>query len=308
MPAFTHRANAIRQDRSSRIYTAIVYALIAILTLVITYPLYFCVIASFSNPDAVVQGDTIFWFKGFSTTAYSSILKEKLLLSGFKNAMIYMVFGTIYNMALTIPAAYVLSKKDLPGGKGLLWFFFLTMYISGGLIPTYMWYKDLGLVDNPLVMIIGTGVSAYNMIVARQFFSTSIPDTLYEAAEIDGASELCKFWRIALPLSRPILAVITLYYAFSKWNSYYTSLIYLRKQSYWPLQLVLRQLLISSEQMVSEMATVNSADPDYLIKRIYLVRSMKYAIILVSSLPMLILYPFVQKYFTKGVMVGAIKG
>ncbi|MDY2834903.1 MAG: carbohydrate ABC transporter permease [Candidatus Aphodomonas sp.] len=308
MPAFTHRANAIRQDRISRIYTAIVYALIAILTLVITYPLYFCVIASFSNPDAVVQGDTIFWFKGFSTTAYSSILKEKLLLSGFKNAMIYMVFGTIYNMALTIPAAYVLSKKDLPGGKGLLWFFFLTMYISGGLIPTYMWYKDLGLVDNPLVMIIGTGVSAYNMIVARQFFSTSIPDTLYEAAEIDGASELCKFWRIALPLSKPILAVITLYYAFSKWNSYYTSLIYLRKQSYWPLQLVLRQLLISSEQMVSEMATVNSADPDYLIKRIYLVRSMKYAIILVSSLPMLILYPFVQKYFTKGVMVGAIKG
>lgn len=308
MPAFTHRANAIRQDRSSRIYTAIVYALIAILTLVITYPLYFCVIASFSNPDAVVQGDTIFWFKGFSTTAYSSILKEKLLLSGFKNAMIYMVFGTIYNMALTIPAAYVLSKKDLPGGKELLWFFFLTMYISGGLIPTYMWYKDLGLVDNPLVMIIGTGVSAYNMIVARQFFSTSIPDTLYEAAEIDGASELCKFWRIALPLSKPILAVITLYYAFSKWNSYYTSLIYLRKQSYWPLQLVLRQLLISSEQMVSEMATVNSADPDYLIKRIYLVRSMKYAIILVSSLPMLILYPFVQKYFTKGVMVGAIKG
>ena len=308
MPAFTHRANAIRQDRISRIYTAIVYALIAILTLVITYPLYFCVIASFSNPDAVVQGDTIFWFKGFSTTAYSSILKEKLLLSGFKNAMIYMVFGTIYNMALTIPAAYVLSKKDLPGGKGLLWFFFLTMYISGGLIPTYMWYKDLGLVDNPLVMIIGTGVSAYNMIVARQFFSTSIPDTLYEAAEIDGASELCKFWRIALPLSKPILAVITLYYAFSKWNSYYTSLIYLRKQSYWPLQLVLRQLLISSEQMVSEMATVNSADPDYLIKRIYLVRSMKYAIILVSSLPMLILYPFVQKYFTKGVLVGAIKG
>lgn len=308
MPAFTHRANAIRQDRSSRIYTAIVYALIAILTLVITYPLYFCVIASFSNPDAVVQGDTIFWFKGFSTTAYSSILKEKLLLSGFKNAMIYMVFGTIYNMALTIPAAYVLSKKDLPGGKELLWFFFLTMYISGGLIPTYMWYKDLGLVDNPLVMIIGTGVSAYNMIVARQFFSTSIPDTLYEAAEIDGTSELCKFWRIALPLSKPILAVITLYYAFSKWNSYYTSLIYLRKQSYWPLQLVLRQLLISSEQMVSEMATVNSADPDYLIKRIYLVRSMKYAIILVSSLPMLILYPFVQKYFTKGVMVGAIKG
>lgn len=299
---------AVGMDRGSRIYTAVIYAIIVVLTLIITYPLYFCVIASFSDANAVINGDTVLWFKGFTLDAYKAIIKEDLLLSGFKNGMIYMVLGTIYNMVLTIPAAYVLSKKDLPGNKWILWFFFITMYISGGLIPTYMWYKDLGLVNNPLVMIIGPGVSAYNMIVARQFFMTSIPDTLYEAAEIDGASEIKKFFVIALPLSKAILAVIALYYAFAKWNSYYTSLVYIRNQNYWPLQLVLRQLLISSEQMVSEMAMTNSADPDFIIKRMYLVRAMKYAIIIVSSLPMLVLYPFVQKYFTKGVMIGAIKG
>ena len=302
------KTHGIHMDKGSRIYTIIVYSLVTLLTLIITYPLYFCIIASFSDPDAVAMGDTIFWFKGFTFEAYTSILGEKSILTGYRNSMLYMLLGTSYNMLLTIPTAYVLSKKDLPGHKGILWFFFITMYFSGGLIPTYIWYKDIGLVDNPLVMIIGSGVSAYNMIVARQFFMTSIPETLYEAAEIDGASELRKFFVIALPLAKPILAVIGLYYAFAKWNSYYTSLLYLRDQTYWPLQLVLRQILIASEQLVNELATINSQDADYLVRKLYMVRAMKYAIILVSSVPMLILYPFVQKYFTKGVMVGAIKG
>ena len=300
-------SNRIRMDRSSRIYTAIIYILITIVTLIVAYPLYFCVVASFSDPDAVVMGDTVFWFKGFTTEAYTTILKETILLTGYKNAFIYMIVGTSYNMALTIPAAYVLSKKRLPGHKALLWYFFLTMYISGGLIPTYVWYKQLGLVDNPWVMMIGTGVSAYNMIVARQFFMTSIPESLYEAAEIDGASELRKFFAIALPLSKPILAVIMLYYAFAKWNSYYTALIYLRSQKYWPLQLALRQILIANENAVNEMVTVNASEADYLLKKMYMVRAMKFAIIVVSSVPMLILYPFVQKYFAKGVMIGSVK-
>ena len=162
--------------------------------------------------------------------------------------------------------------------------------------------------DNPLVMIIGTGVNAYNMIVARQFFTTSIPAELYEAADIDGASELRKFIRVALPLSKPILAVIALYYAFAKWNSYYTSLIYLRSQKYWPLQLVLRQILITTETMIGDMGTASSSDVDFMVKRLYVVRAMKYAVILISSVPMLVAYPFVQKYFTKGVMIGAVKG
>ena len=301
-------SNHIKMDRASRIYTIIIYALIAIVTLVVAYPLYFAVIASFSDPNAVAMGDTIFWFKGFTFEAYQAILKENLLLVGYKNAFIYMVFGTAYNMVLTIPAAYVLSKNYLPGHKFILWYFFITMYVAGGLIPTYMWYKQLGLVNNPWVMILGPGVSAYNMIVARQFFSSSIPDSLYEAAEIDGASELRRFFTIALPLSKPILAVIMLYYAFAKWNSYYTALVYLRPQEYWPLQLALRQILITNENAVNEMVNINSSDADYLMKKMYMARAMKYAIIIVASAPMLALYPFVQKYFTKGVMVGSVKG
>lgn len=303
----TLRSNHIRQDKASRIYTVIVYFLVALTTLILTYPLYFCVIASFSDPDAVALGDTVLWFKGFTTDAYTAILKESSLLLGYRNSLVYMVLGTAYQLALTIPAAYVCSKKRLPGHKALLWFFFLTMYVSGGLIPTYIWYKSLGLLNNPLVMIIGSGVNAFYMIVARQFFISSVPEALYEASEIDGASEFKQFTAIALPLAKPIIAVIMLYYAFGKWNSYYTALIYLRDQNTWPLQLVLRQILVASESAVNELANINSADADFLIKKMYMVRAMKYAIILIASAPMLILYPFVSKYFTQGIMVGSIK-
>ena len=302
-----HRRIHIRQDRSSRIYTVCIYIFVAITTLLLIYPLYFCIVASFSDPNAVAMGDTILWFKGFSLEPYKAVFKEKSLWIGYRNSFVYMVLGTLYSLCLTIPAAYVCSKTRLPGHKAILWYFFITMYFSGGLIPTYMWYKKLGLVNNPLVMIIGTGVNAYYMIVARQFFMTSIPTSLYEASEIDGASEFCQFIDIALPLAKPIIAVIALYYAFGKWNSYYTSLVYLKNQNYWPLQLVLRQILIASETAVNEMAHIDASMADYLINKLYMVRAMKYAIILIASLPMLILYPFVSKYFTKGVMLGSVK-
>lgn len=300
--------NKIKMDRASAVYTVAVYALVGFITLIVAYPLYFCIIASFSDPDAVALGDTILWFKGFTTEAYTAIMKEKTLISGYRNSFIYMVLGTMYNLVLTIPAAYVCSKKDMPGHKIILWYFFITMYVGGGTIPTYIWMKKLDLVKNPLVMIIGSGVSAYYMIVARQYFMSSIPNALYEAAEIDGASQFRQFVSIALPLSKPIVAVIMLYYAFGKWNSYYTALLYLRDQDTWPLQLVLRQILIASQTAFSELTEINSADEQYLIRKMYMVRAMKYAVIIVASAPMMILYPFVSKYFTKGIMVGSIKG
>lgn len=295
-------------DTASRVYTVVIYALVGLITLVLAYPLYFCVIASFSDPDAVALGDTILWFKGFTVEAYTAILQEKTLLTGYANSFIYMIFGTAYNLVLTIPAAYVCSKKNLPGHKGILWYFFITMYVSGGTIPTFIWMKKLGLVGSPLSMILGTGVSAYYMIVARQFFMSSIPESLYEASEIDGASDWKQFVSIALPLAKPIIAVIMLYYAFGKWNSYYTALLYLRDQTMWPLQLVLRQILIASQTAFAELTEINSSDEQYLIRKMYMVRAMKYAVIVVASLPMLILYPFVSKYFTQGVMVGSVKG
>ena len=301
--------NKIKMDTASRVYTFVVYALVAITTLVLTYPLYFCVIASFSDPDAVAMGDTILWFKGFTVEPYTAILKEKLLLTGYKNSFIYMIFGTIYQLVLTILAGYVCSKKKLPGHKFILWFFFITMYVGGGTVPTYIWIKKLGLLNNPLVMILNVGVSAYYMLVVRQFFSSSIPGDLYEAAEIAGCGEFRQFLSIALPLSKPIIAVIALYYAFGKWNSYYTALLYLRKQEYWSLQLVLRQILIANETALNELVEgIDSTQVDYLIKKVYMIRAMKYAVILIASIPMLILYPFVSKYFTQGVMVGSVKG
>lgn len=300
--------NKIKMDTASRVYTVVIYILVTLTTLVLTYPLYFVIIASFSDPNAVALGDTIFWFKGFTVQPYLNIMKEESLLTGYKNSFIYMIFGTIYQLVLTILAGYVCSKKNLPGHKFILWFFFITMYIGGGTIPTYLTIKNLKLLNNPLVMIINVGVSAYYMLVVRQFFSSSIPNDLYEAAEIDGASEFRQFLSIALPLSKPIIAVIALYYAFGKWNSFYTALLYLKKQALWPLQLVLRNILIANETALSDLTNMNPDELDYLTKKMYMVRAMKYAVILVASLPMMVLYPFVSKYFTQGVMIGSVKG
>lgn len=300
--------NKIKMDTASRVYTIVIYILVTLTTLVLTYPLYFVIIASFSDPNAVALGDTIFWFKGFTIEPYKNILKEESLITGYKNSFIYMIFGTIYQLVLTILAGYVCSKNKLPGHKFILWFFFITMYVGGGTIPTYLTIKNLKLLNNPLVMIINVGVSAYYMLVVRQFFSSSIPKDLYEAADIDGASEFRQFLSIALPLSKPIIAVIALYYAFGKWNSFYTALLYLKKQDLWPLQLVLRNILIANETALSDLTNMNPDEQDYLTKKMYMVRAMKYAVILVASVPMLILYPFVSKYFTQGVMIGSVKG
>lgn len=300
--------NKIKMDTASRVYTVLIYILVTLTTLVLTYPLYFVIIASFSDPNAVALGDTIFWFKGFTVQPYLNIMKEESLLTGYKNSFIYMIFGTIYQLVLTILAGYVCSKRNLPGHKFILWFFFITMYIGGGTIPTYITIKNLKLLNNPLVMIINVGVSAYYMLVVRQFFSSSIPNDLYEAAEIDGASEFRQFLSVALPLSKPIIAVIALYYAFGKWNSFYTALLYLKKQDLWPLQLVLRNILIANETALSDLTNMNPDELNYLTKKMYMVRAMKYAVILVASLPMMFLYPFVSKYFTQGVMIGSVKG
>lgn len=297
----------IKEDLSSKIYLILIRLLVTVIVLILIYPLYFCVIASFSDPDAVSMGDTILWFKGFTLEAYQNVLKEKSLWIGYRNTIIYTVFGTLYNVCLTIPAAYVCSKTRLPGHKVILWFFFLTMYISGGVVPGYLLIKNLGLLNNPLVLIITGGVNCYYMIVARQYFMTSIPQALYEASEIDGASEFRQFFSVSLPLAKPIIAVLGLYYAFDNWNGYYQALLYLKDQKYWPLQLVLRQILIKNTNAISNIPQGNTAMANDLVRQLYMVRGMKYAIILIASLPLLMIYPFFSKYFAKGVMIGSVK-
>ena len=283
-------------------------SLVILITLIVIYPLYFSVIASFSGPKQVALGNTLLWVKDFSTEAYKYVIEEEQLWVGYRNSIIYLILGTLYNLILTIPAAYVMSKKYLPFRGALSWYFFITMYISGGMIPNYLLVKDLGLIDNPLVMIIGLGVSCYNLIVTRQYFSSSIPEDIYEACYIDGASELTCFTKIAVPLAKPIIAVMALYYGVGHWNGYYSALLYLRKAKYYPLQLVLRNILISNELSTAAIENADAETVAYLVHRAEMVQVMKYAIIFIASAPLLIAYPFVQKHFTKGIMIGSVKG
>ena len=283
--------------------------LVVLITVIVAYPLYFCIVASFSDPSEVVMGRTLLWFQKFTVEAYRLILKEEQLWTGYRNTIFYTLFGTLYNLVLTIPAAYVMSKKTLPFRGILSWYFFLTMYVNGGMIPTYILIKNLGLLNNPLVLVVGAGVSCYNLIVTRQYFSASITQDLYEAAYVDGAGEGRCFLSIALPLAKPIIAVMSLYYGVAHWNSYYNALLYIYKKDFYPLQLVLRNILINGQMSIASIDNTMSAEEvEYLIHRAHIAQGMKYAMVIVASIPLLIAYPFMPKYFEKGIMVGAVKG
>ena len=282
-------------------------ALVVMITLLIMYPLYFVIIASFSKPADVMAGETLLWIKNFTTTNYEYLLNEGRLWTGYRNTIVYTALGTLYQLFLTIPTAYVLTKKYLPGRNFVSIFYLLPMYISGGLIPSFILMKNLGMVDNPLILIIGGGISCYNLLIAKQYFATSIPGDLYEAAQIDGAPEWKCFTKIAMPLAKPIIAVMALYYGVTHWNSYYNAMIYIREENFWPLQLVLKEVLISSQDIVIEPG-MDMEMMEALMQRLEMVQGMKYAIIFVACLPLLIAYPLVQKYFTKGMMIGAVKG
>lgn len=293
----------------NRIFDMCVYMILIVCAVILAYPIYFTVIASFSDPYEVVNGNVIFWFKGFTLDSYKNVIANDKIWVGYKNTIIYTLFGTMLNLFITIPAAYALSKKYMWKRNFFVMFFIIPMYFSGGLLPTYLQVRDLGLLNKSYTLIFIGGISIYNLVVARTYFQSSIPESLYEAAEIDGCSQYGQFFKIALPLSKPILAVITLYYAVARWNDYYNSLIYTTKSKYFSLQLVLRNILLENQNALSSYDTTNASTEQMLsmMEKVYLAESMKYSIIFIAALPMLILYPFVQKYFVKGVMIGAVK-
>lgn len=284
------------------------YAFMALVLFITIYPLYYTVIASVSEPSAVASGEVLWKPIEFTLDAYQRIIAYAQLWRGYANTIFYTVFGTIFNILLTIPAAYVMSKKYLPYRKGIMTYLLITMYFGGGMIPTYLLVKNLGLLNTRTVLVIMGGVSIYNLIVAKSYFSTSISESLYEAAEIDGAGELRKFLTIAIPLSKPIIAVMVLYYAVGHWNSYFDALLYVTDRSLEPLQSVLRKILIQNQEInidVSGSANVDQIKSE--MERAYAAYTMKYAMVFIASAPLLAAYPFVQKYFVKGVMVGAVK-
>jgi len=288
---------------ADRIFDTCNYILLTLVLFIILYPLYFVVIASFSDPMAVLGGKVIWKPVGFSLEAYGMVFRDSQVMTGYRNTIIYTLVGTTVNMVLSICAAYPLSRRQLKGKGIVMGMLVFTMFFSGGLIPTYITISRMGLLNTFAVMILPTAISVYNVMIMRTFFTNSIPYELEEAAHVDGASHIRTLLSIILPLSKPILAVMVLYYAISHWNSYFNALIYLSDQERYPLQLVLRTILIQSQSSEESMINVQGT-----FNRMLMSETMKYALIIVASVPVLCLYPFLQKHFAKGVMLGAIKG
>lgn len=292
----------INYSMGSKVFDLIVLIVLTFILLIVLYPLYFVVIASVSDANAVNRGEVLFWIKGFDLEAYTTVFKDSRILNGYWNTIVYTVGGTLISVSVTVCAAFPLSRKDLAFHGFWTWFFLLTMYFSGGLIPTYLQVQRLNLTNTIwAVMVVGC-LSVYNLIICRTFFVTSIPDELWEAASIDGCSMYKFFYRIVLPNAKAIVAIMVLYYAVAMWNDYMKALIYLNDVAKYPLQMVLRDLLLSTQGMEQNL------DPTLLDKAAQRGQALKYAAIIVSSVPILAIYPFVQKYFVKGVMIGAVKG
>lgn len=298
----------MKKARADRVFDACNIAVMVLLLLIMLYPLYYIVIASVSEPYDVAMGKVFLKPSGFTLEAYRNVFENRKIWVGYRNTVFYTLFGTLLNLVLTLPTAYVLSKKQLMGRTFFSWYFLIPMYFGGGLIPTYLLVKSLRLINTPVVIVIMGGLSIYNMIVTRTYFTNSIPEELYESARIDGANEFVGFFRIALPLAAPIIAVMTLYYGVARWNDYYTALIYVSKARYQPLQLVLRSILIMNESALVDAGNLSSEEMELMARRAYMAEAMKYSIIFIASAPLLAAYPFVQKYFVRGIMIGSLKG
>lgn len=291
----------IRQSREDRAFTAVIAVVVGLIMLLTIYPLYIVVISSFSAPMEVISGHVWLLPQGFSGEGYRRVFQNSDIFMSYKNTIIYTVLGTAVSLFFTLSAAYPLSRKKLYGRTGLMLLFTFTMFFKGGMIPTYLTVKGLGLYNNIWVMVLMGSLSIYNMIVARTFLQNTIPNEIYEATEMDGANDIQVFFQIVLPLSMPILAVLSLFYAVGIWNNYFTGLIYLKSRSLYPLQLVLREILVTDTSDMTDTLEVN-------MNKLLVQESVKYCVIVVSSVPMLVLYPFLQRFFAKGVMIGAIKG
>jgi putative aldouronate transport system permease protein len=288
---------------SDKVFNFVNYLLLAIITLLVLYPLYFVLSASVSDPLYVLRGEMWLLPKDMNFDAYKKVFMNEDILNGFWNTIKYTAVGTAINVVMTTMAAFPLSRKDFMGRNLIMGFLVFTMFFSGGLIPSYLLIKELGMLDTFWVMVIPNAVAIWNIIIMRTFFQTTIPIELQESAMIDGCSNIQILIKIVLPLSMPVIAVMVLFYAVGHWNSYFNALIYLQDRELFPLQLILREILIQSQ--TDEMVKATS---ESFVKQQLSVEGLKYAVLVVSNIPMMLLYPFLQRYFVKGFMIGAIKG
>lgn len=286
-----------------KIFTIVDYILMIFVLVVIAYPIIYIISASFSSPQAVISGKVVLWPVGVTLRGYKAVFNNPKIMTGFRNSIFYTVVGTFINIVMTMCCAFPLSRKEFTARNKISAYFVFTMYFSGGLVPTYILVMRLGLINSPWAMIIPTAMSTYNMIIARTYMVNSIPDELYEATEIDGGTPWQYFIRIVWPLCKPIIAVLVLYYGVAKWNDYYNAMIFLKKDSLQPLTIVMRDILIQNQVDPTMLTDARQAS-----ELAGLTQLLKYSTIVVASLPVLVMYPFVQKYFVKGVMIGAVKG
>jgi putative aldouronate transport system permease protein len=294
------RSAQVQDTPVDRIFMVGVYLLLTTFLLIVLIPLVNIVASSFSSPAAVSGGRVFLWPVDFTLIGYEAVLANEAILTGFGNSVFYAVVGTLVSVTLTVMIAYPLSRSELVGRKVLIGGVLFTMLFSGGLIPTYMVVRALGLLDTRWALILPAAIGAWQVLIAMTFFRSSIPGELYEAAQLVGASDLRFLWSVVLPLSKPLLAVIALMYGIGQWNSYFSALIYLRSEELYPLQLVLRDILIVNNSggtnLADQLAAQQMAD------------LMKFSLIVVSTVPVLLVYPFVARHFTKGVMLGSVKG
>ncbi|MBO9609367.1 MAG: carbohydrate ABC transporter permease [Paenibacillaceae bacterium] len=287
-------------------FNSINNALLLLVTVMVLYPLVYIMAASVSDPVKVGLGEVWLWPKGFTLEGYERIFDFKPIWIGYRNTIFYALLGTAINLCITLAAAYALSRRDLVGRSGIMLLFLVTMFFSGGLIPTFLVVKQLGLVNTIWAMVLPNAAAMWNIIICRTFFQTSIPVELQESAQIDGCTNTRLFVSVVLPLSKPIIAVMALFYGVSHWNAFFNALIYLSDRNLYPLQLILREILIMNQ--VTDMLQMSTDEMESMVKRMYMAEIMKYGLVIVSSLPVLAAYPFLQKYFMKGVLIGAIKG
>lgn len=297
----------IRRCKEDVIFDTIIFIILTALLLIVAYPLWWVIISSISDPKAVSGGQVVWHPVGLTFRGYLEVFEDKLIVRSFFNSVLYTVCGVLVNLAVTLPTAYALSRDRFSGKKIVTIFYVITMFFGGGLIPTYLVVQKCQLLDTMWALILPGSLSVYNMIVARTFFKSNISEELYEAAEIDGCTQGRFFFQIALPLSGAITAIMVLYYGVGHWNSYFSALIYMSDQNKFPLQLVLRSILITNEAALQQAATTPEAREALNAKK-ELVELMKYSLIIISSIPVLVLYPFIQRHFVKGVMIGSVKG
>lgn len=289
------------QAPADKLFDIINYLLLGIIAVCVLYPLYFIVIASFSDPVAINNGQVAFWPVGFNTTGYQKIFENTKIWRSYSNTIFYTVVGTAINVILTMMLAYPLSRRNFFARNVILLFVMFTMYFQGGLIPTYLWMNDLHLYNTPWVMVLLPAINVFNLIIAMNFISNNIPEELYEAASIDGCSHVKFFFKIIMPLSKTLVVVLILYYGVAHWNEFMNGLIYLKDEGLHPLQLTLRGILLQNQAS-------GLGDVDSMVEQQKAAELLKYGVIIVSTLPVLAIYPFLQKHFEKGVMVGSVKG